>query len=120
MNRGKIMIYEFEKIDLMTVNKDNPLELCLGISDEIQWKHHIEEHLLLLQEKLNNYVTYIINKGYESVVSGREFNSFSINIYFASTPDEKAISFLQSFQDVLLQDELPIRITCEVVEPDSQ
>jgi len=120
MNKGKIMIYEFEKIDLLTVNKGNPLELCLGISDEIQWKHHIEEHLLLLQEKLNNYVTYIINKGYESVVSGREFNSFSINIYFASTPDEKAISFLQSFQDVLLQDELPIRITCEVVEPDSQ
>ena len=112
------MIYELEKIDLISVNEELPHELCLGITDEIQWEHHVEDHLLLLQEKLNNYVTYIINRGYMDVVSGREFNSFSINIYFANVPNDVAISFLQSYQDALFQDHLPISITCEVVEPD--
>jgi len=56
------MIYELEKIDLITIDKTKPLELCLGISDDVQWDHHVEEHLQLLQEKMNNYVTYIIPK----------------------------------------------------------
>ena len=112
------MIYELEKIDLITIDKTKPLELCLGISDDVQWDHHVEEHLQLLQEKLNNYVTYIINKGYLTITNGREFESFSINIYFAEIPEERAISFLQSFQDILIGDGLPITITCEVVEPD--
>lgn len=112
------MIYEVEKVDLMTVDKTEPSELCLGISDDVQWEHHIEEHLLLLQEKMNNYVTYIINKGYLSATDGREFERFSINVSFANDPHEKAFSLLQAFQDALLGDGLPIRITCEVVEPD--
>lgn len=49
--------------------------------------------------------------------NGREFERFSINIYFANSPNERAISFLQSFQDTLIGDNLPIRITCEVTEP---
>lgn len=89
----------------------------LGISDDVQWDHHIEEHLLLLQEKMNNYITYIINKGYLPATNGREFERFSINVFFTNNPHEKVLSFLQSFQDVLLGDGLPIRITCEVVEP---
>lgn len=111
------MIYEIEKVDLMTVDKTKPSELCLGISDDVQWEHHIEEHLLLLQKKMNNYITYIINKGYLPATNGREFERFSINVFFANNPHEKALSFLQSFQDILISDGLPIRITCEVVEP---
>lgn len=112
------MIYELEKVDMMTVEKDNPTELCLGIADEVQWDHHVEEHLLLLQEKMNNYVTFILSKGYLSATKDKEYGSFAINIYFANTPDDMAISFLQTYQNQLLGDNLPIRITCEVVEPD--
>lgn len=114
------MIYDIENIDLITTNKKNPTILYLGISDEIHWEHHIEEHLLLLQEKLNNYVTFILNKSYKESekckgIANRDFSSFEINIYFANTPNDKAISFLQSYQNILLDNNYPIKITCEVI-----
>lgn len=112
------MIYELGKIDLMTTSKDNPTQLCLGITDEIQWEHHIEEHLLLLQEKLNNYVTFVLNKGYENAVQNKEFNDFIIKIYFACAPHEKAKSFLQNYQKVLENDGIQIQINYEIVEPE--
>jgi len=111
------MIYELDKVDLISSDKNEPSKLCLGISDDVQWEHNIEEHILLLQEKLNNYVTFIINKGYESVVNGDVFDSFAINIYFACVPPQTAINFLQAYQDHLFSDNLPIQLTCEVVEP---
>lgn len=114
------MIYELEKIDLMITVKDNPLQLCLGISDEIQWEHHIEEHVLLLQEKLNNYVTFILNRGYEATMPNREFDDFAIKVYFACIPDEKAKSFLHDYQSVLDKDGIPIHISYETVEPNSE
>ena len=49
------MIYELEKIDLITIDKTKPLELCLGISDDVQWDHHVEENLQLLQENSRLY-----------------------------------------------------------------
>lgn len=112
------MIYDLESIDLMTTVKDNPTQLCLGISDEIQWEHHLEEHLLLLQEKLNNYVTFVINEGYRETTVNGVFNTFRIIIYFAYQPDEKAISFLQEYQNVLDIDGLAIQISYEIVKPD--
>lgn len=112
------MIYDLEKIDLITTTKDNPTQLCLEIADEIQWKHHIDEHLLLLQEKLNNYVTFVLNKGYETVVPDKVFNAFVIKINFAYIPDEKAKSFLKQYQNILKNDGIAISISYEVIKPD--
>ena len=114
------MIYDLEKVDLIITVKDNPMQLCLGISDEIQWEHHIEEHLLLLQEKLNNYVTFILNRGYEATMPDRKFDDFVIKIYFACMPDEKAKSFLHNYQSVLEKDGIPIQISYEMVDPNDK
>lgn len=111
------MIYDLEEVDLLITVKDNPTQLCLGISDEIQWEHHIEEHLLLLQKKLNNYVTFIQNRGYEATMPNREFDDFVIRFYFAYKPDEKAESFLHDYQGVLEKDGIPIQIKYEMVAP---
>lgn len=110
------MIYDLEKVDLIITVKDNPTQLRLGISDEIQWEHHIEEHILLLQEKLDNYVTFILDRDYEATIPNREFDDFVIKVYFACMPDEKAKSFLQLYQSVLEKDGLPIRINYEIVD----
>lgn len=111
------MIYDLEKVDLIITEKDNPMQLCLGISDEIQWEHHIEEHLFLLKEKLDNYVTFILNKGYEATIPNKEFDEFVIKIFFACVPDEKARFFLDTYQNVLEKDGIPIQICYEIVNP---
>ena len=52
------MLEDVNKVDILTTFKDNINLLCLGISDAVQWDHHIEEHLYLLQEIWINMVVF--------------------------------------------------------------
>ncbi len=113
------MIYDLETVDLLTTAKDDPTLLCLGVTDEIQWEHHIDEHLWLLQEKLNRYVTFILNRGYEASIPNRVFEKFVITIYFACSPNEQANDFLRSYQAALEQNGISIQIRYEIVSPEN-
>lgn len=110
------MLEEVSKVDLLTTFKDNPDLLCLGISDAVQWEHHIEEHLYLLQEKLNNYVTYIMNGGYKQVTNNKEYSEFMIRINLANKPHQDFYSFVEKYSEWLKNNNFPIRIEFEIIE----
>lgn len=71
---------------------DSSGEVVLTISDHLEWGN--DEHLLLLQDKLNTYLSF--------VESGEIFNSYAdakgrsvlINLVCKYSPDEKALGFL--------------------------
>ena len=46
-------------IDIISKSKDG--EIVLTISDHLDWKN-LQEHLLLLQEKINTYLTFLESK----------------------------------------------------------
>lgn len=51
-------VIEKKKIDFMGSEKDTG-NILLGISDHLDWTESPEEHLMHLQEKLNNYLAFI-------------------------------------------------------------
>ena len=110
------MLEDVNKVDMLTTFKDNPNLLCLGISDAIQWEHHIEEHLYLLQEKLNNYVTFIMNGGYKQATNNKEYSKFMIKINLANKPHEDFYGFVEGYQEWITSNNLPIKLETEVVE----
>lgn len=77
----------------------NDSSVTLTISDHLEWGDG--NHLLLLQEKLNTYLSYI--------ESGEIFDSYPdaygehirISIVFKCHPDEEALNFLQFCKDII-------------------
>ena len=55
------MINELDKVDFMGLDEVDSSRLILAISDHLDWQFE-KGHSLLLQEKLNNYVNYILMK----------------------------------------------------------
>ncbi|MGX9362745.1 DUF6572 domain-containing protein [Pantoea ananatis] len=54
-------IEEINKIDFInTSNEDDELVL-LGITDHLSWGDDVNEHLLLLQDKVNAYLNFILS-----------------------------------------------------------
>ncbi|MDM9622631.1 DUF6572 domain-containing protein [Rhizobium sp. S96] len=51
-------IDQTEIIDFVSIEKSNG-EVVLTISDHLPWEEDEEEHLLLLQEKINAYLRFI-------------------------------------------------------------
>ena len=52
------MISELNKIDFLTKPHDEN-RITLVVTDHLEWTEHEGEHLLMLQQKLNNYLYYI-------------------------------------------------------------
>lgn len=110
------MLEDVNKVDILTTFKDNINLLCLGISDAVQWDHHIEEHLYLLQEKLNNYVTYIMNGGYKQATNNKEYSEFMIKINLANKPNQDFYSFVEKYSEWIKNNKFPIRIEFEIIK----
>lgn len=72
--------------------------IILTITDHLQWS---QEHLLLLQEKLNTYLTYV--ESGELVTSHSDANerNIQINIVCKHTPDDDAINFLDQVRNIV-------------------
>ena len=99
-------------IDAMGVSDDH-LELLL--IDENKWIESLEEeHLLKLQEKLNNYIYFLESKQYAERY-GDNFDKKVIHITFQYSPSDNGLAFLAAVQKVLqptdmsLKAELPQR-----------
>lgn len=82
-----------EIVDAISINKLSG-DLVLTILDSLEWESN--EHLLLLQEKINAYLRFI--------ESGEVFDTYPdakgrrtlINIIFKYQPDENARGFLEN------------------------
>jgi len=108
------MITETNKIDFVGIDNDDSTKLVVGLTDHLPWNKKNEyEHLMLLQEKINSYISYIQNAQYKEIFKN-EINGFCINIFFANTPTKNCISFISSANEGLSI--MNIKITYEIVE----
>ena len=94
-------------IDAMGVSDDH-LELLL--IDENKWIASLEEeHLLKLQEKLNNYIYFLESKQYAARY-GDSFNKKIIHITFQYSPSDNGLAFLAAVQKVLQPTDMSLKI----------
>ena len=94
-------------IDAMGVSDDH-LELLL--IDENKWIESLEEeHLLKLQEKLNNYIYFFESKQYVARY-GDNFDKKVIHITFQYSPSDNGLAFLAAVQKVLQNTDMSLKI----------
>ena len=107
-------IKEVEKIELDVTSidaigvSDDHLELLL--IDENKWIESLEEeHLLKLQEKLNNYIYFLENKQYVERY-GDKFDKKVIHITFQYSPSDNGLAFLAAVQKVLQPTDMSLKV----------
>ena len=94
-------------IDAMGVSDDH-LELLL--IDENKWIESLEEeHLLKLQEKLNNYIYFLESKQYVERY-GDKFDKKIIHITFQYSPSDNGLAFLAAVQKVLQPTDMSLKV----------
>ena len=94
-------------IDAMGVSDDH-LELLL--IDENKWIESLEEeHLLKLQEKLNNYIYFLESKQYVERY-GDSFDKKVIHITFQYSPSDNGLAFLAAVQKVLQPTDMSLKV----------
>lgn len=52
-------VEDLNTIDCIGIPIETPHEVNLGISDHLEWDASLDEHLYLLQEKINTYLRFI-------------------------------------------------------------
>ncbi len=104
------MINELEKVDFMDLDENNKSKLVLSISDHLDWQLE-REHLYLLQEKLSNYINYILNEEYKNIYE-EGISSFKIIVFVKYQPKKKFEKLLLQFNKKLKKQfsEVPIEI----------
>ena len=94
-------------IDAMGVSDDH-LELLL--IDENKWIESLEEeHLLKLQEKLNNYIYFLESKQYVERY-GDNFDQKVIHITFQYSPADNGLAFLAAAQKTLQNTDMSLMV----------
>lgn len=88
-------------------------ELILLITDHLSWDNEYE-HLKILQEKINAYVSYIVSKQFEESFPHRIFVGFLIDIHFKDEITENCIKFLDAIAEQL--EIFKIKIKAEIIE----
>ena len=95
------------ELDAIGVVKSH-LELLLV--DPIGWGEEIEAvHLLILQEKLNNYIYFLESKQYVERY-GDNFDKKVIHITFQYSPSDNGLAFLAAVQKVLQPTDMSLNV----------
>ncbi|WP_247941163.1 NAD glycohydrolase inhibitor [Streptococcus oralis] len=101
------IVLDVTSIDAMGVSDDH-LELLL--IDENKWIESLEEeHLLKLQEKLNNYIYFLESKQYVERY-GDKFDKKVIYITFQYSPSDNGLAFLAAVQKVLQPTDMSLKV----------
>ena len=87
--------------------------IILLITDHVDWRDEYE-HLVMLQEKINAYISFLENKEYEDIYRGETIMYGIIEIHFLYTLTANEERFLQSVQDQVA--ELGVKIQYFVSE----
>lgn len=110
------MINELDIVDYLDMDENNESKLKLIITDHLEWSwRYQEQHLWLLQEKLNNYINYILNEDYKKLYKNK-IQSFEILIYEKYKPRKKFEKLLDFFNESIKQQcpKIKIEITYQV------
>ncbi len=87
---------------------DTDLELLL-IDGNLWLPDTEEEHLLKLQEKLNNYIYFLESKQYVARY-GDKFDKKVIHITFQYSPSDNGLAFLAAVQKVLQPTDMSLKV----------
>lgn len=93
-------------VDAVGIEPDGTV--VLTISDHLEWN---DEHLLLLQEKLNSYLAFIESGEINDVYAAAQDSDIKINVVCKYEPTTEAISFLSKCAEIITQAEL--KFGCE-------
>lgn len=108
-------VEDLKTIDYIGIPLESPHEVNLGIYDHLDWDASYDEHLYLLQEKINTYLVYIESgEIYQSFPPARQTTKKVIEVFFVYEPSSQADSFLNQVFDSLK--ELGIELKTRVVE----
>jgi CRP-like cAMP-binding protein len=87
-------IEQTNSIDFATIDEASG-DLWLTISDHLPWEEHENEHLVLLQEKLNAYLRFIESGEVLAEVADAKGRSIVINLVAKFPLSERADLFFQ-------------------------
>lgn len=103
-------VIETDKIDGMGKGKEN-IELILLITDHLDWENE-QEHLMILQNKINSYLGFIESKQYVETYPNDNFENCVIEIHFKNGMSENCFKFLDAVANQV--EEFNIKIRAEV------
>jgi hypothetical protein len=86
------------KIDSISTNKEN--EVVLTISDHLKWDDN-NEHLLILQEKINSYLDFLENGQIDESYSSAVDKKIMIQIVFKYLPSKTGEEFLEKVDELI-------------------
>ena len=92
-------IEEKQKIDVISISEDETTAI-MTISDHLSWEKE-EEHLLLLQNKINVYLGTIENGEIYEVYPLSKNKKFTIRIYAKYDLTENAKQFIDKVRGIL-------------------
>ena len=101
-------IVEKNIIDGIGITRDKK-GIVLMISDHLKWKEEYK-HLLMLQEKINAYLTFWEEKQYMEIYKDDKFEYGIIEIYFKYNATEKCKQFIGVVNEQIIKLNLEIRI----------
>lgn len=103
-------VIEADKIDGMGKGKEN-VELILLITDHLGWENE-QEHLVILQNKINSYLGFIESKQYVETYPNDNFENYVIEIHFKNGISKNCFKFLDVVANQV--EEFNIKIRAEV------
>jgi len=84
-------------IDAIALTNDKK-GIILLITDHMDWKYEYQ-HLVMLQEKINVYITFFEEKQYEDIYREKNIDYGIIEIHFLYDITSNAEKFLQTVQN---------------------
>lgn len=105
-------VLDSKTIDSMAVTNDYK-GIILLISDHLDWKNEYQ-HLKILQNKINEYISFLQSGQYKEVYSNYEFEYGVIEVHFLNKITKNTKNFLQIVQNQTIK--LGITIQYSVVE----
>ena len=85
-------------IDFISISPDD--KVVLTISDHLEWDEK-NEHLLILQNKINSYLDVIENGEIYNLYPDSIGKKFSILVYLKYSPNKIALDFFENVADFL-------------------
>ena len=79
--------------------EDSSGNVVLTISDHLEWGNN--NHLLMLQEKLNTYLSFVESGEIMDTLTDAEGRNILINVVCKYPPDENGIDFLDKITHIV-------------------
>jgi hypothetical protein len=92
-------VQDTNEVDIIAINKDTGI-CTLTIIDSLEWGDE-EEHLFILQEKINIYLSFIESGEVYSTYPASEGRKFEIIIRFRVSIPESCAQFLQQVSKII-------------------